>query len=164
MKIEIIDQGCGSGTPETAFLYLTTYGTVTDNCWPYVSGDGHVPECMDHCVYTTTVEWKKYYTSSFWIVSGIEDIKNDVLTYGPLNTGMLTFPDFHAYKGGIYVVTDPQPQAGHTVVIIGWGTENLNYWICQNSWGTAWGEDGYFRIAYGEALIDYLACSGAPAV
>jgi C1A family cysteine protease len=42
------------------------------------------------------------------------------------------------------------------VNIVGWGTDtasNLNYWKVRNSWGTAWGEAGYFRIVFG-----YGAC------
>lgn len=38
----------------------------------------------------------------------------------------------------------------HSVKIIGWGSENgVNYWIAANSWGNAWGENGYFKIKVG---------------
>jgi C1A family cysteine protease len=35
----------------------------------------------------------------------------------------------------------------HAVSMIGYGTENgVNYWLLKNSWGTSWGESGFFRI------------------
>ena len=42
----------------------------------------------------------------------------------------------------------------HLISIIGWGEKDgVKYWICKNSWGQYWGENGYFRIIMNK---DYL--------
>jgi len=64
-----------------------------------------------------------------------------------METGFVVYSDFMNYKGGIYHYTSGVMQGGHAVKIVGWGIEHgIDYWICANSWGSKWGENGYFRI------------------
>ncbi len=44
-------------------------------------------------------------------------------------------------------------RGGHLVTLVGWDDTNQS-WICKNSWGKDWGEDGWFRIKYGECGIE----------
>lgn len=53
------------------------------------------------------------------------------------------------------------------VLVVGYGEEKgTPYWIVKNSWGTEWGEDGYFRIMRGndECSIESIAVGIHPVV
>merc|ERR1719217_1304632 len=60
------------------------------------------------------------------------------------------FQDFMGYSSGVY-----RPRGGgrrmgmHAVTCTGYGQlggGKVKYFNCQNSWGSAWGEEGFFRI------------------
>jgi len=58
------------------------------------------------------------------------------------------------YTGGIFV--DPTYPTGinHDISVVGWGEENgVKYWNVRNSWGSYWGEEGFFRVIRGENHI-----------
>ena len=47
--------------------------------------------------------------------------------------------------------SDPKYEVNHGVVIVGYGRASdaegcQEYWVVQNSWGSHWGEDGFFRL------------------
>jgi hypothetical protein len=49
---------------------------------------------------------------------------------------------------------------GHAVLIVGWGVDyhvpnfgKLEYWIVQNSWGSAWNDNGYFKVAFSRQKV-----------
>jgi len=72
------------------------------------------------------------------------------------------------YKNGVIRVCT-KDEVNHAVVAVGWGqTEDkdgnsLPYWIVRNSWGSGWGEDGYFRVKRGGVCEVGKACITAQA-
>jgi C1A family cysteine protease len=72
---------------------------------------------------------------------------------GPLVGGFKVFADFFAYREGVYRQTSDDFRGYHAVSVIGYD-DAQRCWICKNSWGPEWGDSGFFRIGYGECLID----------
>ena len=131
--------------------YLTLLGSVLESCDPY-PGACPSPACVNPaCAFRDRVTgWKL-------IPNDVTSIKNAIMTYGPVFTGMYaSFPGFSTYNGTgclTYAGTEAQ---NHAVLIVGWDDAlcgGTGGWIVKNSWGTAWGDDGYFYIAYGSARI-----------
>ncbi|MBN2280362.1 MAG: T9SS type A sorting domain-containing protein [Candidatus Marinimicrobia bacterium] len=79
------------------------------------------------------------------------NIKN-ALMYHPVSANYSVYEDFAYYNGGVYEHVWGELEAGHAILIIGWEDEN-ECWICKNSWGPYWGENGYFRIKWGSCDI-----------
>ena len=103
-------------------------------------------------------------------VPTVDVLKNYIQNYGPIFTTMYSsFAAFHAYNGTstLYYVPGQFENPDHAVLIVGWD-DSLTYskgngqtgsgaWIVKNSWGTYWGNNGYFTIAYGSAHIGEYA-------
>lgn len=76
-----------------------------------------------------------------------------IATNGPVLAGMRVFEDFHYYRGGVYRHVIGVQRGLHAVCVVGY--DNIDrYWIVKNSWGHGWGEQGFFRIAFGECGLD----------
>jgi len=67
--------------------------------------------------------------------------------------GMAVYQDFFSYRSGIYKHVSGGLAGYHCIMIAGYD-DTQQCWICKNSWGTGWGENGWFRIGYGECQID----------
>ena len=51
------------------------------------------------------------------------------------------------------------------MLIEGWGvTKETEYWIVKNSWGSDWGEEGYFRIKIGDSYMAKMGVYSCEAV
>ena len=69
-------------------------------------------------------------------------------------TGYYVYSDFLNYGSGVYQYAWGSREGGHAVLIVGYvdtpDQYGGGYFIVKNSWGSAWGESGYFRIGYSQ--------------
>ena len=100
-----------------------------------------------------------------------DSIKYELRFRGPVQATMHVTPEFFLYKTGIYSCSNSKfanqnpryanLEAYHSIRLLGWGSEKNkhtgaeeSYWIAANSWGTEWGQNGYFYIKFGECEIE----------
>jgi len=83
------------------------------------------------------------------VSTDVTSLKEACQQYGPLATTMIVYDDFDYYTGGVYSYAYGAAEGGHAVLIVGWDDPSQSFYV-KNSWGTGWGEAGYFQIAYTE--------------
>ena len=75
-------------------------------------------------------------------------MKQEIATYGPISCGIDSSDKFRSYKGGIFEQKN-HTFINHIISLVGYGVDEetgTEYWIGRNSWGTYWGEHGFFRV------------------
>lgn len=84
----------------------------------------------------------------------LSEIKSAIMNYGPLSTMMTYFQSNYNNTTKTYYYGGPE-SPNHMVLLAGWddtkvvpGAPGAGAWICKNSWGSWWGEGGYFYISY----------------
>ena len=149
------NNGCGGGNLPTVWKYLESHGVPADSCDPYSSGDNDESgSCSANCSKFYKATDIKQYSTPATIQAGL-------IAGGPIQTGFTVYQDFMSYKSGVYTHKTGAEVGGHAVKIVGWGKSgSTNYWIVANSWGTSWGIDGFFWIAFGQCGIDSDAIAG----
>jgi hypothetical protein len=133
---------CASGSWVAAMNYLQTTGTPREACFPYQSSD--LVPCTAVCADAPN-QLGRFMT---WSNVPADEISlKSALSYGPIGAYMDVYSDFYSYSGGVYSHLGGTLAGGHYVLIVGYDNAQ-QCWIAKNSWGTTWGEAGYFRIAY----------------
>ncbi len=138
---------CGGGTISGASNYIRDVGLPVEACFPYTASDASCGEACLTCKTETATIFGWHYATA--VNPTVEAVKNALATYGPLVATMTVYGDFYYYRSGIYSYTSGTAQGGHAVLIVGYDDPG-QYFIVKNSWGTSWGEQGYFRIAYSQ--------------
>jgi len=162
---DVCNQGCNGGWPWNAFFDVISWkGVELETKYPYTAE-------TDTC--TKTSHGPPYAAlSNYTCIShtqGLPASEDDMAAYlvanGPISIAM-DAGLLETYTGGII---NPQTgecsqvQLDHAIAIVGYDFSGATpYWIVRNSWGEAWGEQGYFRIIKGVNACGLAAAVSAP--
>jgi C1A family cysteine protease len=143
---------CNGWYIDRTVKWIKTNGSIPESCLPY-EADDTIP-CEAKCA-----DWRNMLIGIdgyLKIAANVTVIQSALIQYGPLPATMVVYSDFYPnFTGGIYHHTNGTLVFGHVVTIVGYDTTGEEgYWICKNSWGSAWGEGGWFRIAFDQCNIE----------
>jgi C1A family cysteine protease len=155
--------GCGGGWMDYAYEHFRDYGCILESNMPYQADDSVPCTESQYPVVADINGWTA-------IPNDINSLKTALLT-APVAVAFYIYDNFYSYWGGCYTHTDDSDGVNHAVLLVGWDDNMCNgegAWFVKNSWGSYWGEDGFFWMKYntcnfGEAAalldIDNIAIS-----
>jgi C1A family cysteine protease len=139
---------CSGGYPTTASSFIRETGLAAETYYPYTATNGACASALEGWRNAVSRITSWHYVGNTTSPT-VDQIKSELVTYGPLVTTFDVYSDFYYYSGGVYQYTSGSYQGGHAVLITGYDDVG-QYFIVKNSWGSSWGESGYFRIGYSE--------------
>lgn len=169
----------------TAFQVLKTHGSVKERDFQYKcargSGKDHFDNIIDHedckkapwgaqCPVHTDGRnphiWGNVYVRHIYALqsNNVENMKIELINRGAFTVGFHIYKDFLSFNFrniGIYEKVRSNDLKGkHAVALVGYGVkEEIPYWKLQNSWGSKWGDHGYFYMRSGINLC-WIESSG----
>lgn len=132
--------------PQGALLFANNTGVVPEFSFPYTPGNQACNPGPNAPALVTKI-------SASHAITSAAEMKTWLADNGPLIACLNIYRDLYAYTGGVYVKTSNEFDGGHCVSCVGYD-ETKRAWLCKNSWGTGWGEGGFFWIGYGQCGID----------
>jgi C1A family cysteine protease len=133
---------------------LKIFGICSETSWPY-----------DISKFTLNPDMKCYREAKLHcalnvkpLTNSAEDMKNALRNGYPFVVGILVYESFTtSYVARTGIVRMPLPNesllGGHAIVCVGYNDQQ-QVWIMRNSWGTQWGDKGYFYLPY-QYLINH---------
>ncbi|MCX7987661.1 MAG: T9SS type A sorting domain-containing protein [Bacteroidales bacterium] len=131
--------------------YTRLKGPVKESQVPYNTDDTSTHHCND------SFKPVSYIIETRWIYNNPALTKKMIMRYGAVSTN-IHWDDAYFRSSTNTFYSDDRNGPNHAIDLVGWDDNILTQhgkgaWIAKNSWGTGWGENGYFYIAYGDRHI-----------
>ena len=164
ISCETTDQGCHGGEAYNAFEWMSKNEVTDETCSIYRArglDNGQVCSPMNVCRNCNPGEacfvpdkYLVYGVDEFGHVSGEQNMMQEIYQRGPIACGVAVPQTLEDYTGGIYCDESGDKNIVHDISVVGYGEEDGKpYWLVRNSWGTHWGEEGFFRVCRGSNNI-----------
>jgi len=151
--------GCSGGWMHTCFKWLTekSKGVYGQSDYSYT---GTVGTCRNEAGKGLTN------IQSHVMIRTEKDLLDVIATTGSVSIAYNAGTTAHSYyQSGILDVNNCGNNPTHAVTLVGYGTQNgADYWILKNSWGTGWGQKGYFWMARGKNMCGIADWASYPKV
>eukprot|EP00928_Gymnodinium_smaydae_P021804 TRINITY_DN18537_c0_g2_i2.p1 TRINITY_DN18537_c0_g2~~TRINITY_DN18537_c0_g2_i2.p1 ORF type:complete len:630 (-),score=156.47 TRINITY_DN18537_c0_g2_i2:32-1870(-) len=135
------NSGCNGGWMPTAFEFMETVPLCSSESYPYTGSQGTCKSstCKAAIPQGGVTGYKNVQEQS-------EAALRTALVQQPVSVAIDATEQLQMYKSGIFDASCAT-SLNHAVLAAGYGTEaGKGYWLIRNSWGTDWGENGYFRF------------------
>ena len=147
------------GNNSMSIAFLSRIGTASETDLPYTQAAnvakltaGKYPENYSH-----PIRLKEAYELGAFTENNRDEVKQLVMKYGAVRIG---YKHSHSALSSSNAYYAPYQQTGgHAVDVVGWddnysrsnfktSPKSNGAWLCKNSWGTDWGDKGYFWMSY----------------
>ena len=151
------NMSCNGGLMDNAFQYVETQGLTDESNYPYTARDAY--SCNSSAI------TNGFKISSYVDVANSQTALVNAIAQRPVSIAINANP-IQLYTSGIFNDWSCGDQLDHGVLAVGYGTENgQDFFKVKNSWGTYFGENGYFRLARkssGEGICGCTAAASYP--
>jgi len=112
-------RGCELGWDQSSTLnYIKNYGVPDEYCLPQ-SGDACSDSCPDRYVRSVFIKSWGYDGGLY-----VDEIKDRIMTYGPVTVHFEVFQDFDYYNSGVYKHVWGESRGWHAVILLGWNQQD----------------------------------------
>ncbi|HBG69968.1 MAG: hypothetical protein A2W93_05605 [Bacteroidetes bacterium GWF2_43_63] len=140
---------CEGGNAMISAAYVSRGGgMMTEASDPYNDFAGTCP---------TTINPIKYISDVRYVSANDALIKQIIYDHGAVYTSYYSNDTYLSSNDTYYYSGTEAPN--HAVTLVGWDDTKVTAggtgaWIVKNSWGTSWGENGYFYCSYNDSKIN----------
>lgn len=145
----------------TMFALSKWLGAASEDLVPYSTDSAYIPTVNDSLAYEDVAHLQN---ARFVSTGDIDSVKKLIMEYGAVSSAMY-FDSRYLSDSNAYYYPKVSASNNHIVTLVGWDDDYATYhfsgtapassgaWIAKNSYGSDFGDNGYFYISYEDMTL-----------